>query len=229
MKITDAHTHLTKISDCDIVIYNSATPDDWGRIVNMVAESGGRAHGAIGVHPWCVSDLAQNWYCALKKILSENPDLLIGEIGIDKHHPNIVLQQDVFVLQLQLAHELQRGVSVHCVGAWDKVLGVLKMCRNALPPFILFHSYSGPVLEIEKLAQQYNAYFSYGVRSLQSPERILHTPQNRILIETDESDISVSEILYSMSEILSVAPEKMSDIIYENIIRMLSHAQITQN
>ena len=67
------------------------------------------------------------------------------------------------------------------------------------------------------------------MRSLQSSERILHTPQNRILIETDESDILVSEILYSMSEILSVAPEKMSDIIYENITRMLSHAQITQN
>ena len=81
--------------------------------------------------------------------------------------------------------------------------------------------------EIAKLAGEYNAYFSYSIHSLRNTADILHTPLNRILIESDDFDVKISEVLLRVSEILSVAPEKMSDIIYNNIKRMLSHAKTT--
>ena len=227
MKNTDAHTHLSNVSDSEIVICNSAKPSDWSNVVHMSNKSGGRVRGAIGVHPWYVSDLPTDWQRVLSDYLSANPNLSIGEIGLDKYYPDMQAQQEIFVSQLKMAHNFQRGISVHCVGAWDKMLHLLKVCRNEMPSFILFHSYSGPVSEIAKLAREYNAYFSYGIHSLRNTADILHTPLNRILIESDDFDVKISEVLLRVSEILSVAPEKMSDIIYNNIKRMLLHAKTT--
>ena len=158
----------------------------------------------------------------LRDILINNPCLHIGEIGLDKFKPDLNTQISVFETQIRMARELERGVSLHCVGAWDKVLHILKTNQNKLPRFILSHGHTGSALDIPEMAERYNMYFSYGPRNLQNVARLHATPLTRIIAETDSKNPNdVIMVVNKIAEILDVAPEKMADIIYANTIRML--------
>lgn len=230
-KYIDAHCHMSD-NPTDITVgavYNAARPSDWRGIVSVL-NGQGDIYGAVGVHPWYLSDLYPGWETEIAELLTACPELLVGEIGLDKHTPNMELQIQIFCNQLFLAHDMQRGVCLHCVGAWDKVLNIFKVFRNKLPPFILAHCYSGSPHDIKRLSDTYNMYFSYGPRNLQDTSRLRATPLNKIVAETDgRTPNDVIAVVNRIALILNIAPEKMADIIYKNTIRMLHHGQTAQN
>ena len=87
IKYTDAHCHFTgQILPESIagLITNSARFNDWNTVVN-VARSNPNIHGAIGLHPWYLTDLPSDWAETLTSVLAQNPELLVGEIGLDYH------------------------------------------------------------------------------------------------------------------------------------------------
>ncbi len=215
-KYFDAHCHLNNADiPQNIAVINNATKiSEWARTVEL-ATAHPRIFGAIGVHPWYISDLPNDWDAQLRNLLIANPNIMVGEIGLDKYYPNMDIQSDIFSRQLEIAGELARGVHVHCVGAWDKLLHILKKHKSKLPPFILFHRYSGNPTDIARLANEYNAYFSYcDVRS----KTIAYTPHDRILIETDsDNPANIIAIDEQMSKICNNCD------FYENTIRMLKH------
>jgi TatD DNase family protein len=223
VKYIDSHCHIPDNPMLLNVgaVYNATHPSDWSKIMGAVdVESD--IYGCVGVHPWFVSDLPTGWAENLRDILINNPCLHIGEIGLDKFKPDLHTQISVFETQIRMACELERGVSLHCVGAWDKVLHILKTNQNKLPRFILSHGHTGSALDIPKMAEKYNMYFSYGLRDLQNVARLHATPLTRIIAETDSKNPNdVIMVVNHIAEILDVAPEKMADIIYANTIRML--------
>lgn len=223
MKYIDAHCHLSDdTTNINVgAIYNAAKQSDWHSVINVL-NTENDIFGAIGVHPWYVSEITDNWESELKELLSQNPDLLVGEIGLDKHRPDMETQTRVFCNQMLLASEFKRGVCLHSVGTWDKVLHVLKVFQNVLPPFIIAHCYSGNPDDIKMFAEKYNMYFSYGPRNLQDTVRLCSTPLNRIVAETDgKNPNDVIVVVNRIAGILNIAPDKMADIIYKNTIRML--------
>lgn len=223
IKYIDAHCHVPdKPIQLNVgVVYNATRPSDWLSVAAGVnAETD--IYGCVGVHPWFVSELSDDWDEKLRYILINNPQLHIGEIGIDKFKPDIDVQLSVFETQFRMATELKRGVSLHCVGAWDKVLHVLKVYQNKLPRFILSHRHAGSAKDIAKMAEKYNMYFSYGNHNLNDLACLRATPLGRIVAETDSKNPNeIISVVNKIAEILDVAPEKMADIIYENTIRML--------
>lgn len=235
-KYIDAHCHLLDAPNIDLAISNAqekgiaaficapATPAQWNAIVDLTHKYP-FVFGAVGIHPWNVCELPQNWMLDLEKILIDNPKIMVGEIGLDKNRPNIDLQTDVFSRQLKIAHKYNRGVHLHCVGCWDIVMRVLAENKDTLPPFILAHGFSGNKNDIARLATNFNMYFSYGLRNLRhknATARILATPQSRILVESDGVDSTVIPSLISqISEILNMETDILSDIIYENTKQIL--------
>lgn len=235
-KYIDAHCHLLDAPNIDLAISNAhekgvvaficapATPEQWNAIVDLTHKYP-FVFGAVGIHPWNVCELPQNWMLDLEKILIDNPKIMVGEIGLDKNRPNIDLQTDVFSRQLKIAHKYNRGVHLHCVGCWDIVMRVLAENKDTLPPFILAHGFSGSTNDVTRLATNFNMYFSYGLRNLRHKNvtaRILATPQSRILVESDGVDSTVIPSLISqISEILNMETDILSDIIYENTKQIL--------
>ena len=215
MKFFEAHCHLF---DCELpdnigAIVNATNPADWGAVIECVHKNPS-VFGAIGVHPWNVADLADGWDAQLRDLLVENPDIMVGEIGLDKHKPNMELQIDVFVRQLVIAAELGRGVHVHCVGAWDKIFAVLKAHKSKLPPFILFHRFSGNGADVARLIAEYNVYFSFrDVRDV-----ICDVPSARVLIETDSD--TPAQIVAVADKISHLCPQVD---FYENTMGMLKN------
>ncbi len=238
MKFIDSHCHLQQSGDvADILhratdagvqyfICNATSPADWANVINT-ANNYDAVRGCIGVHPWYINKLPVNWADTMNTELLTNPALMVGEIGIDIHHPDISVQQAVFATQLSMAHKLYRPVFIHCVGAWDRILRILKLNRGNLPPVMVAHSFSGSTDIMQRLASEYNMYFSYSPMIFNKKRTglmrsVYQTPSDRILVESDGMNPSVVvDVVGRISEIKSVANDKMADIIYSNTIGIL--------
>ena len=114
MKIIDAHTHLDYITpnyQSDVVgaICCTTNESEWEQLKKLIAESV-CVYGAFGVHPWFVNDVLDDFNKRLEFLLRLNPNYMIGEIGLDKHKPNMDKQIDVFIKQLNIAIELKRTI-----------------------------------------------------------------------------------------------------------------------
>ncbi len=238
-KYIDAHCHI--LSDesiwpavaCGVgqFVVNATTPDDWGKIVE-VSNRDNRICGAIGVHPWYVSGWNDGVETQMSELLKNNPRLMIGEIGLDKNHPDLDLQESVFMRQLQIAHDFGRIAHIHCVGAWGKMMDILR--GRDLPPAMVFHCFSGaPELapELVKLG----AFFSFGCgicdeKHIKMRDVVASVPENRILVESDAPDGAmpdkIPEIVAEIAKLRNVEFEQMADIIYNNTMGLLNGGKI---
>ena len=226
MKYVDAHCHLESgiLPSCIAVAITNATRiADWDFITKVSGH--GCVHGAIGIHPWYISELPNDWDCRLYKMLSANSELMVGEIGLDKNSPDLSAQMDVFQRQLQIAIELRRTVHIHCIGAWDKLLAIL---AKFTPHTIVLHGAS-PSIEIINLLLRYNSYFSFGPAlcketHIRIRNAFCNVPQSRILSETDGNNpADVVMVVQKMSEILAIPVADVADTIYTNVIGLLKN------
>lgn len=229
MNYIDAHCHLNmdKLpAQIAVAITNATHPDDWMRVARHDGRGG--IYGAVGVHPWRVADLPDDWVQKMHELLVANPNLMIGEIGLDKNHPDMGTQADVFTTQLQMAATLGRVAHIHCVGAWDRLMDAL---RNAVPPAVVLHG-TATSPEMMRALSKYNVYFSFG-RAICNPAHarahgaLQATPQNRILSESDSDDpMSVIGVVQKMSEILVRPLAEVKNTIYNNAMDLLKNGQI---
>ena len=237
-KYIDAHCHLTnnatlgdiltRTTKMNIIgaINNAAKFSDWPDIIEISKRFHG-VYGAIGIHPWYISDVPDNWSDVMQDLLLQNPQIQIGEIGLDKKHPNTDTQINFFVQQLQIAHNLGRGISVHIIGMWNELFEFLKTYENKLPKYIILHSYNGPIQNMNKISEKYNLYFSFSPRNLKSKkfaQYLTKLPVTRILAESDadKPDLVVN-VVDGMAKILNLEHENLADIIYNNTIRILNN------
>ena len=227
MSYVDAHCHLNSgdrlLPDVAMAITNAVNMSDWEYIAIFHGDGG--IYGAIGIHPWHVSDLSENWAVHMRELLMANPKLMVGEIGIDKNHPDMDTQMQVFKTCLQMSADLKRVAHIHCVGAWDKVLGALS---EFTPPAIVFHNFSAS-FEIIKELLRYNSFFSFG-RAISNPQRVrainalCSVPQNRILSESDSgTPADVVPVVQNISNILDMPVADMTNIIYNNAMELLKN------
>lgn len=184
------------------LVVNGTEPIDWEKVAEL-SERFPEVIPFFGLHPWKVESADNEWEDRLRYFLERCPASGVGEIGLDKwiRGHNIQKQRDAFVRQLELARELDRPVTVHCLQAWGQLLECIQ--RSAaqegrvddlpLSGYLLLHSYGGPAEMIEHFLKA-GAYFSisgYFFREdkagkLKVFEQI---PDDRLLIETDAPDM----------------------------------------
>ena len=230
ISLCDAHCHIYNNAPQPGVqarVCNAIQITDWPQI--MTFSDNGNIFGCIGIHPWFIASTPTNWANNFYEILQTNPALMVGEIGLDKHKPNLDIQQEFFITQLQIAAKLGRITHIHCVGAWDKILHIFKDAGNNLPPAIIFHAFTGSPLIINKLANEYNAYFSYSIPDTPNAricERVLATPYDRLLLESDTDNtnkeyIILEETCKNIATILDKTPEQIATQTTKNFQRII--------
>ncbi len=194
----DAHNHLqaSELSGLDFGSYwqivrqvavNGTHPRDWEAVAELADEHPSQALPQFGVHPWYSSDLPDDWDTTLYTYLQRYPQAGIGEIGLDKWMKNHDLAKQKVVLQqqIEIANELQRPLSVHCIQAWGSLRTELATCTT---PFLL-HAYAGPAEWIPEFVAR-GAYFSlspyyFHERKRSTLEAFKQIPSERLLIESD--------------------------------------------
>ncbi|MBP5485685.1 MAG: TatD family hydrolase [Alphaproteobacteria bacterium] len=187
MKYTDAHCHIFSAPIDDAIIgqiCNATNTADWEELTPIADD---RTHICIGIHPWHIDSVPDDWVNRMHKILLSNPQIMIGEIGIDKYHPNMERQVEVFARQIEIAIEFDRPIHLHCVGAWDKVLHIFKSRRPHTP--IVAHAFSGNAEIMTGLAE-YDTYFSYKIQDNRINNTTTIAPFDKILVESDCNNAS---------------------------------------
>jgi len=234
IRLFDAHAHLqnyhtpkgtsealaaASAAGVKLTLCNGTRPDDWQKVLDL-AKVRGRVFPFFGLHPWFIDRARDGWPAQLEDFLSRVPSG-VGEIGLDKAvDPDIIKQEEAFIVQLRLAKKLQRPVTIHCVRAWGRLVEILKEER---PPVFLLHAYGGPPELTGELAGL-GAYFSFGA-GLADPKReklrkaLIAAPPGRVLFETEAPEpgsAPLAEVLRAAAKLLGRNPEVLGELGWTN-------------
>ena len=229
MKIIDAHSHIDyithKIQPWVVGTVVCATKEsDWNNLIDM-GHMDDCLYCAFGIHPWFIDTVDMGYESRLEQLLKTDSNYMVGEIGIDKNRPDMDRQIDIFTRQFDVAIKLKRCVFIHCVGAWDKTLHMLKQYKKSDLPIMIFHAFNGDENVIKHLIKNYGdkIYFSFGKNALCGENRrITQIDDDKILVESDgKSDSNLVDIVNKIMDLKN--NENMPEIIYNNMQRILHH------
>lgn len=208
----NAHVHLhpgfVPTTHCAI---NSTTTHEWAEVAKFAKKYPDLVTPNFGVHPWFAhdADLAATIQ-KLRYYLLKYPHAGVGEIGLDKsrgHKVSYPMQIGLFRAQLQLACQLNRVVTVHCVRAWRDVIQLLEEAR---PARLLIHGWRGPAAHIPAL-NALGAYFSVSEQSFQNQPNsnwFLSLPMNRLLLESDSAPDAHASMRHTTSLMLNTIAQE---------------------
>lgn len=227
MKIIDAHSHIDYIThkhQSDVVgtVCCATDKSQWAVLVDMLKQDN-HIYGAFGVHPWFVNNVADDFDKNLFDLLQSDSFYMVGEIGLDKYKPDMNKQMDVCIKQFDIAIKLTRPVFLHCVGAWDKILHVLKQYKISNLPIIVAHAFNANDKILKQLLKYKNVMFSFNKIDIYDKNRhIEQIPDNKILVETDgNKNVCLNDIIKQIAK-LKNKPD-MDKIIFNNTQRVVKN------
>ncbi|KAI8888393.1 Metallo-dependent hydrolase, partial [Backusella circina FSU 941] len=213
------------------------------------------------------------WYGHLRLKLLDDPNALLGEVGLDKAarllpggiidwhgvkpttvQCSIEHQTKMLEIQISLAKELNRGVSIHCVQAQGHLFNVLnihakkivskrkqKILFNEQPPQppirVCLHSYGGSPATIAQFLQLkgFTVFisFSVAINARLTPSKLADliraVPEDRLILESDLNtskglDMAMVEMARIVAEVRSWSLEKVVKTTYENWLRFVDNS-----
>ncbi len=179
---------------------------------------------AMGVHPWDAETCEGVEF--LREALQKNPQLLVGEIGLDRLRSRDISEKmrEVFLSQLALAAEFGRPVILHGAKCWGEVVRAVRPYAGRIPA-MLFHGFSrsdGLIPEIAKL----NGFISVGPAILNDHavnyrELAKKIPSDMLLVETDRTATSPSihEVAEFLAFVRGISLAELDKIVTANIDR----------
>lgn len=209
----DIHTHPNR-NEPETIIVQNIFPGD------PVAKFTGRNFYSVGLHPWYIKNEAVNdvLISMVKETLENDHVCFVGECGLDKlAKTNFDEQIRVFRAQVVLAEEWKRPVIIHCVRAYNEVLGLHTKIKPEIP--WILHGYIGGLLLTKQLAAR-GFYFSFG-KSLFNPksksiESLRWLSPDRIFFETDEFKGNVNEVYQQAALLKEISPQLLKQEVWNN-------------
>ena len=179
-------------------VVNATREDDWEAVAALAREFAGYVFPAYGIHPWHADAAAEGWEERLRERLLSDPTASVGEVGVDgwMESPGMEVQMPVFVKQAEIAAELGRVMTVHCLKAWEALFATMEQAA-AWPEKFLMHSFGGSLVVAGRLAKR-GAWFSFSghflhPRKAKVMEVFRKLPEDRILLETDAPEMMPPE------------------------------------
>jgi len=193
----------------------------------------------VGVHPWEVGGQRSEVLSTLRERLAADPNLGVGEIGLDRLKERDISPEmrALFEEQLKLAFEFHRPVVLHGAKCWGQVVKTIQTLgtnHQALGtnPF-LFHGFSrsaGLIPDIVKL----NGYISVGPAVLNDHavnyrELVKKIPLDRLLVETDRTPEnaatcpSVADVAEKVAELRGLTLAELESRTDENAACFAAH------
>ncbi|XP_024186551.1 uncharacterized metal-dependent hydrolase YabD [Rosa chinensis] len=267
MKLFDAHCHLqdprifdkapqliASAIDSGVVRFavNGVSEQDWPLVKQMGETHKPHVVPCFGLHPWYVADRSPNWLKTLRESFDSTPSAAVGEIGLDKGKKmgDFADQVHVFKQQLELAKELKRPVSIHCVRAFGDLLEIMKSL-GPFPQGFLLHSFLGSAEMVPEFANL-GGYFSFSgflmsMKASKAKRMLKAVPFDRILLETDAPDAlpkseeseplqpvegddaslnhpaNIHNVLVYVASLLEIDKEEVAEASYHNAVRLFSY------
>lgn len=214
----DIHTHKTGIS--------------LGKSIRSLyagyEEAGKNGLFSIGIHPWYIDGFHwRNQWNSLEEWSRKDNVVAIGECGLDTLcETPFSLQQEVFAEQIILAEKLQKPLVIHCVRAWDEVLIVLGQQPLSIP--IIFHGFNKKASLASRLTGK-GYYLSFGkwLKNPSAREVLSAIPPDKILLETDDADISIESVYDWAAQSMGIPLNSLSLQIQKNCEAVFGNQHFT--
>jgi TatD DNase family protein len=127
------------------------------------------------------------------------------------------IQASAFVRHLQLAHELGKPVVAHNVRATQHMLDARRKAGLSDVTLII-HGMRGNA-HVARTLLDAGCYLSYGSRF--NPAALLATPLDRLLIETDDSDVTITDVASQVAQTLHLTIDEITTTATANTQRLL--------
>lgn len=205
MEIVDTHCHLNdeKFAEDIAEVFERAKNSGVRRVINFgdtlkssaavveLAEKFSGMFAGVGVHPEEIAGFDKNSAAHIAELSARKKVVAIGEIGLDyyweKDSDARLLQQKIFIEQLDLARQLNLPVCIHEREAHGDALKILKSEAKGLRG--VMHCYSG---SLEMARELWKLGWLIGVdgpltfkNSAKLPEIVKAAPREMLLLETD--------------------------------------------
>lgn len=178
-------------------VANATREEEWSAVLALSDIRRGVAiRPALGIHPWHAHHARDGWCQRLRCLLEKNPAASIGECGLDGWvaGPPLDVQVPVFRAQVQLARELDRTVTIHCLKSWGIMLELLDELR---PPRFLMHAFGGSWETARRLVLLGGGFSFNGHFLKPGKEHVVgvfqRLPPDRIVLESDAPDLRPPE------------------------------------
>lgn len=249
----DAHCHFHEFESKDMLRFcNSkefiivAVSDDFNSSVKTLNISSvcKNVIPAIGVHPWTVNEKGEKVVedvKNLKKLLNQLKTnvKILGEVGLDRIFvpKSIKKQIEVFTSFLELARELDLGLSVHAAGAWREVLQLLSKYDIKVA---IFHWYSGP-LDLLNEIKALNYYISINPAIIiqEKVQKVVEKADLEILLTESDAPYNYRNLklmptliplcIEAISRIKGVKFEEVNEVIHGNFRRFIKSINLNIN
>lgn len=167
---------------------------------------------SLGLHPWEIEEAPADWELLLEDRLRNEQVVALGECGVDKNTAaDMQLQEMLFAKQIGLSERYNRPVIIHCVKAWSELMNLKKTLKPTMRWVV--HGFRGN----EQLADQllkHGFYLSFGL--YYQPESLKRSFPSRFLLETDDREVSISQIYKQAAKDLEVSEAVLSDAVTRN-------------
>lgn len=208
--LLDIHTHHTAPQPLGVISLRV------GGEQTLPAIEPGQAY-SVGIHPWdTIQEIPESIWEQLDKLARMPEVVAVGEAGVDLNVAGVPLFRQLQVLKRQvlLSEEICKPLVIHNVKASDIIVGLKKDLQPRQN--WLIHGFRGKP-EMSYMLRRPGIYFSFGANF--NAETLREMPEELILAETDESELTIEEIIARISH---VRGKEMTGIIAENSARFLT-------
>ncbi|MDW7693073.1 TatD family hydrolase [Flammeovirgaceae bacterium SG7u.111] len=174
---------------------------------------------SMGIHPWHIEKtILADALSHMENLLKDNQIIAVGEAGLDRAiKTSFDTQQTYLIPQVKLAQKYRKPVIFHCVRAYPDLIAIKKKLKPTIP--LILHGFNGNQ-QIYNQLEPHGFFFSFG-KILLNPNSKIHSifaqiPQNRFFLETDEAEVSISEIYQSAAKIKGVGIGEIEKMVKRN-------------
>lgn len=170
---------------------------------------------SVGIHPWDSATCTDTE--RLYRMAALPGCVMIGEAGIDKlRGAPVDIQKELLKTHIQLSEQLQKPLLLHIVKATDEIIALHKELRPEMP--WIWHGFRGNAHTAEMLLKR-GFYLSIGERF--NPDAVAAIPDDRLLVETDCSRLTIQDIVRNVAETRHDTPAHLAEITSQNVRTLL--------
>jgi TatD DNase family protein len=212
----DIHSHSKVCSDKTWKLNNLTLPKD---AINTLYTS--QEPFSVGLHPWFLLETTYQADLELMEEIAQNQKVwAIGETGLDKViQTDFLFQIAVFQKHIEISEKLQKPLIIHCVKAYNEIVSLHKKLRPTQN--WLIHGFRANT-QIAFQLQEKGIYLSFGEALLKSPQlqkTFAQIAPTYLLLETDDSLISIKEIYEKAAEIRRISIKELQKQIKQNLCK----------
>lgn len=169
-------------------------------VINVTVEDFSPVEGqlySVGIHPWDTSEAVAEERLSLLEKLAAHPQIVaIGECGVDLLKGGPMFRQlQLLKRHIEISEAVKKPVIMHVVKGSDIIMG-LKRDLQPEQQWII-HGFRGKPQLAEALLSA-GIHLSFGPRY--NIDTVKSMPVGRILAETDDSPMTIDEVIASLSE-----------------------------